>query len=48
MAKLFGSREFTGNVTAQTAIGHVNNIPTMQFFTGILRNTQSESYICYH
>ena len=25
-------------------IGHVNNIPTMQFFTGISRNTQSKSY----
>ena len=24
-------------------IGHVNNIPTMQFFTGISRNTQSKS-----
>ena len=26
-------------------IGHVNNISTMQFFTGISRNTQSKSYI---
>ena len=26
-------------------IGHVNNIPTMQFFTGISRNTQSKSYM---
>ena len=25
-------------------IGHVNNIPTMQFFTEISRNTQSKSY----
>ena len=24
---------------------HVNNIPTMQFFTGISRNTQSKSYM---
>ena len=27
-------------------MGHVNNIPTMQFFTGISRNTQN--LICYH
>ena len=26
-------------------IGHVNNIPTMHFFTGISRNTQSKSYM---
>ena len=26
-------------------IGHVNNIPTTQFFTGISRNTQSNSYM---
>ena len=26
-------------------IGHVKNIPTMQFFIGILRNTQSKSYM---
>ena len=26
-------------------IGHVNNIPTMQFFTGISRYTQSKSYM---
>ena len=25
-------------------IGHVNNIPKMQFFTGISGNTQSKSY----
>ena len=25
-------------------IWHVNNIPTMQFFPGISRNTQSKSY----
>ena len=24
---------------------HVNNIPTMQYFTGISRNTQSKSYM---
>ena len=28
-------------------IGHVNNVPTMQFFTGISRNTQSKPK-CYH
>ena len=27
-------------------IAHVNNIPTMQFFTGISRNTQSKCYHC--
>ena len=27
------------------SIGHVNNIHTMQFFTGISRNTQSKSYV---
>ena len=26
-------------------IRHVNNIPTMQYFTGISRNTQSKSYM---
>ena len=26
-------------------LGHVNSIPTMQFFTGISRNTQSKSCI---
>ena len=26
-------------------IGHVNNIFTMQFFTGISRNTQSKPYM---
>ena len=26
-------------------IAHVNNIPTMQFFTGIFRNTQSKLYM---
>ena len=25
--------------------GHLNNIPTMQFFTGISRNTQAKSYL---
>ena len=29
----------------QIIIGHVNNISTMQFFTGISRNTQSKSYM---
>ena len=27
-------------------IEHVNNIPTMQFFIGISKNTQSKSYLC--
>ena len=27
------------------AIGHVNNIPTMQFFTQISRNTKSKAYM---
>ena len=26
-------------------IGHVHNIPTMQFSTGISRNTQSKTYM---
>ena len=26
-------------------IGHVNNIPTIQFFTGISRNTKSKLYM---
>ena len=32
------------------AIGHVNNIPTMQSYTGISRNTQLKSYnmLCYY
>ena len=29
-------------------IGHVNNIPTMQFLTGISSNTQSRRAICYY
>ena len=29
----------------QREIGHVYNIPTMQFFTGITRNTQWKSYM---
>ena len=32
-----------GKLTA-FPIGHVDNIPTMQFFTGISRNTQLKSY----
>ena len=28
-----------------STIGHVNNIPKMQSFTGISRNTQSKSYM---
>ena len=31
--------------TSITWIGHVNNIPTMQFFTGISRNTKSKLYM---
>ena len=31
-------------VGGEALIGHVKNIPTMQFFTGISRNTQSKSY----
>ena len=30
-------------VSLDRRIGHVNNIPTMQFFIGISRNTQSKS-----
>ena len=26
-------------------IAHVNNVPTMQFFTGISRNTETKSYM---
>ena len=33
--------------TSSITIGHVNNIPTLQFFTGISRNTQSK-LICYN
>ena len=29
----------------EETIGHVNNIPTMQIFTGISKNTQSKSYM---
>ena len=36
----------TGEVCVKTRlIGHVNNIPTMQFFNGISGNTQSKSYM---
>ena len=28
----------------RSTIGHANNIPTMQLFTGISRNIQSKSY----
>ena len=31
-------------ITCMLSIGHVNNIPTKQFFTGIFRNTQSKLY----
>ena len=36
---------FTWFQSCELTIGHVNNIPTMQFFTGISRNTQSKSYM---
>ena len=29
----------------ESLIEHVNKIPTMQFFTGIFKNTQSELYM---
>ena len=32
-------------IGSHARIGHVNNIPTMQLFTGIPRNTQSKSYM---
>ena len=35
----------SGEAHAYSKIGHVNDIPTMQFFTGISRNTQSNSYM---
>ena len=31
------------NFNSHPPIGHVNNIPTIQFFIGISRNTQSKS-----
>ena len=37
----------TQTTIASSVIGRVNNSPTMQFFTGISRNTQL-SYICHH
>ena len=39
---LFYNGVFKGS---HSSIGHVNNIPTMQFFDGISRNTQSKSYM---
>ena len=36
---LYGSDQFLLLVI----IGHVNNIPTMQFFTGVYKNTWSKS-----
>ena len=32
-------------IGSRSRIGHVNNIPTMQLFTGIPRNTQSKCYM---
>ena len=34
-----------GVVSVAIAKGHVNNIPTMQFLTGISRNIQSKLYM---
>ena len=33
------------STSREQTIGHVNNIPTMQLFTGIPKNTQSKSYM---
>ena len=33
------------NSAFNPTIGHINNIPTMQLFTGISRHTQSKSYM---
>ena len=35
----------TVEVMMEQAIGHANKIPTMLFFSGIARDTQSKSYI---
>ena len=32
-------------LASTSRIGHDNNIPTMQVFTGISKNTQSKSYM---
>ena len=42
--KLKNSPFKTGQINGRL-IGHVNNIPTMQFFTEISRNTQANSYM---
>ena len=39
-----GCMDIIINSKAMRSIGHVNNIPTKQFFTGISRNTQSKFY----
>ena len=36
---------WVSDITLPWLIGHVNNISAMQFFTGISRNTWSESYM---
>ena len=33
------------SMSVLTGIGHVHNIPTMQFFIGTSRNTQSKLYM---
>ena len=35
---------YQNNQRSILTVGHVDNIPTMQFFAGISRNTQSKSY----
>ena len=40
-----GGYQGVWNCSIVMVIGHVNNIPTMHFFTGISRNTQSKSYM---
>ena len=42
--KLINSPFKTGQINGRP-IGHVNTIPTMQFFTEISRNTQANSYM---
>mgnify|MGYP001795320705 CR=1 FL=1 len=36
---------YRSNYRLDKTIGHVNNIPTMHFFRGISRNTQSKLYM---
>ena len=40
------SKQFIlSGVAISIPIGHVNNIPRIQFLNGILRSTQSKSYV---